>query len=94
MRNSKKAKPARKATPLKKAPKKPAQPQKASLKIITVQQKDGVKVSGSIIGSKGLMAETIARLAINDKEMGEVLLSAFGMFLVLKKEEALPKKKK
>jgi len=99
MKNSKKATPAKKvtkkATPKKATPKKPAELKKAFLKIITVQQSSGdVQVSGSVTGNKVLMSETLARLAMKDKEMEELLLTAFGLFLAIKKESATKKKKK
>jgi hypothetical protein len=86
----------KKPTPKKKPiPKKTVEPKKAFMKIITVEQADGaVKVSGSVTGNKALMSHTLARLAIGDKKMEEILLTAFGLFLAIKKDSPKKSKKK
>ena len=92
---TKKKAPAKKAVRKAVVKKKPLSPKKAFLKVITIEQGNGdVKVSGSISGNKSLMSETLARLALNDKGMEEVLLTAFGLFLAIKKDSPKKSKKK
>jgi hypothetical protein len=92
---TKKKAPAKKVVKKNPTPKKTVEPKKAFMKIITVEQADGaVKVSGSVTGNKGLMSETLARLAIGDKKMEEILVTAFGLFLAIKKDSVKKSKKK